>query len=53
MIDAVGQSEGILHVWIVASKGEHVWRGYQIRNVNAYTSGLSSIQRAARPCSRR
>ena len=33
---------GLLHVWIIASKGEHVWRGYHIQNVNAYTSGLKT-----------
>ena len=33
---------GLLHVWIIASKGEHVWRGYHIQNVNAYASGLKT-----------
>ena len=33
---------GLLHVWIIASKGEHVWRGYHIQNVNAYTSSLKT-----------
>jgi transposase-like protein len=33
---------GLLHVWIVVSKGEHVWRGYHIQNVNAYTSRLKT-----------
>jgi len=33
---------GFLHVWIIASKGEHVWRGYHIQNVNAYASGLKT-----------
>ena len=33
---------GFLHVWIIASKGEHVWQGYHIQNVNAYASGLKT-----------
>ena len=37
---AFAARQGILHVWIIASKGEHVWRGYHIQNVNAYASGL-------------
>jgi transposase-like protein len=32
----------LMHVWIIASKGEHVWQGYHIQNVNAYTSGLKT-----------
>ena len=32
----------LLHVWIIASKGEHVWQGYHIQNVNAYTSNLKN-----------
>lgn len=39
---AFAAKQGILHVWIIASKGEHVWRGYHIQNVNAYTSGLKT-----------
>ena len=30
----------LMHVWIIASKGEHVWQGYHIQNVNSYTSHL-------------
>ena len=33
---AFAAKQDILHVWIIASKGEHVWRGYHIHNVNAY-----------------
>lgn len=29
-------------MWIVASKGEHVWQGCHIQNVNAHTSGLKT-----------
>jgi hypothetical protein len=32
----------LLHVWIIASNREHVWQGYHIQNVNAYTSGLKT-----------
>jgi hypothetical protein len=32
----------LLHVWIIASNREHVWQGYHIDNVNAYTSGLKT-----------
>ena len=39
---AFAARQGILHVWIIASKGEHVWRGYHIQNVNAYASGLKT-----------
>jgi transposase-like protein len=39
---AFAAARGFLHVWIVASKGEHVWQGYHIQNVNAYTSGLKT-----------
>ena len=39
---AFAARQGILHVWIIASKGEHVWQGYHIQNVNAYTSGLKT-----------
>ena len=39
---------GILHVWIIASKGEHVWQGYHIQNVNAYTSNLKTWLRRFR-----
>lgn len=39
---AFAAKHGILHVWIVASKGEHVWQGYHVQNVNAYASNLKS-----------
>jgi hypothetical protein len=39
---AFARAHGLLHVWIIASKGEHVWQGYHIQNVNAYTSGLKT-----------
>jgi hypothetical protein len=39
---AFAAARGFLHVWIIASKGEHVWQGCHIRNVNAYTSGLKT-----------
>ena len=39
---AFAAGHGILHVWIVASKGEHVWQGYHVQNVNAYTSNLKT-----------
>lgn len=32
----------LLHVWIIVSKGEHVWEGYHIQNVNSYTSHFKS-----------
>lgn len=39
---AFAAKQGILHVWIIASKGEHVWQGYHIQNVNSYTSRLKT-----------
>ena len=39
---ALAKTYALLHVWIIASKGEHVWQGYHIQNVNAYTSNLKS-----------
>ena len=33
-------AEKILHVPIIRSRGEHVYRGFHIQNVNAYTSRL-------------
>ena len=39
---AFAAKQGILHVWIIASKGEHVWQGYHVQNVNAYTSGFKT-----------
>lgn len=37
---ALAKTYALLHVWIIASKGEHVWQGYHIQNVNSYTSHL-------------
>lgn len=39
---AFARTYALMHVWIIASKGEHVWQGYHIQNVNAYTSGLKT-----------
>ena len=39
---AFAAARGFPHVWIVASKGEHVRQGYYIQNINAYTSGLKT-----------
>lgn len=39
---ALAKTCALMHVWIIASKGEHVWQGYHIQNVNAYTSNLKS-----------
>ena len=39
---AFAKAYALLHVWIIASKGEHVWQGYHIQNVNSYTSGLKT-----------
>ena len=39
---ALAKAYALMHVWIIASKGEHVWQGYHIQNVNAYTSNLKS-----------
>ena len=36
----LAETYALLHVWIIASKGEHVWQGFHIQNVNAYTSNL-------------
>ena len=38
----LAKAYALLHVWIIASKGEHVWQGYHIQNVNAYTSGFKT-----------
>ncbi len=34
------KDRGMLHVAIAASHGEHVYEGFHIQNVNAYTSRL-------------
>ena len=39
---AFAKAYALMHVWIIASKGEHVWQGYHIQNVNAYTSNLKT-----------
>lgn len=33
---------GVLHIGRVTSRGEHLWEGYHIQNVNAYTSRLKT-----------
>lgn len=35
---AFAHAEAILHIPIIASRGEHVYEGFHIQNVNAYTS---------------
>lgn len=37
---AFAHAEGILHIPIIASRGEHVYEGFHIQNVNGYTSRL-------------
>ena len=37
---AFARDENILHVAIIASRGEHVYEGFHIQNVNAYMSRL-------------
>jgi transposase-like protein len=37
---AFAHAESILHIPIIASRGEHVYEGFHIQNVNAYTSRL-------------
>jgi transposase-like protein len=39
---AFAKTYALLHVWVIASKGEHVWQGYHIQNVNAYTSNFKT-----------
>jgi len=36
------KDRGMLHVAVIASHGEHVYDGFHIQNVNAYTSRLKS-----------
>lgn len=45
---AFAHAESILHIAIIASHGEHVYRGFHIQNVNAYTSRLKSWLRPFR-----
>jgi transposase-like protein len=45
---AFAHAESILHIAIIASRGEHVYRGFHIQNVNAYTSRLKSWLRPFR-----
>jgi ISXO2-like transposase domain len=37
---AFAQANAILYVPIIASRGEHVYEGFHIQNINAYTSRL-------------
>jgi len=37
-----------LHIPIITSRGEHVYRGFYIRNVNAHTSRLKTWMRSFR-----
>jgi len=39
---AFAKAYALLHVWIIVSKGEHVWEGYHIQNVNSYTSNFKT-----------
>ena len=39
---AFAHAENILHIPIITSRGEHVYRGFHIQNVNAYTSRLKA-----------
>jgi transposase-like protein len=45
---AFAHAESILHIPIITSRGEHVYRGFHIQNVNAYTSRLKSWLRPFR-----
>ena len=41
-------AEKILHVAVITSRGEHVYQGFHIQNVNAYTSRLKHWMRPFR-----
>jgi transposase-like protein len=43
---AFAEDAGILHIPIITSRGEHVYEGFHIQNVNAYTSRLKDWLRA-------
>ena len=45
---AFAHAESILHIPIITSRGEHVYRGFHIQNVNAYTSRLKQWLRPFR-----
>ena len=45
---AFAHAENILHIPIITSRGEHVYRGFHIQNVNAYTSRLKTWMRPFR-----
>jgi transposase-like protein len=45
---AFAHAENILHVPIITSRGEHVYKGFHIQNVNAYTSRLKGWLRPFR-----
>jgi transposase-like protein len=42
---AFAHAEGILHIPIIASRGEHVYEGFHIQNVNGYTSRFKGWMR--------
>ncbi len=42
---AFAHAENILHIPIITSRGEHVYRGFHIQNVNSYTSRLKAWMR--------
>lgn len=42
---AFAHAENILHVPVIASRGEHVYQGFHIQNVNAYQSRLKGWMR--------
>ena len=39
------QDRGLLHISIIASRGEHVYQGFHLQNVNNYTSRLKGWMR--------
>ena len=45
---AFAHAENILHIPIIISRGEHVYRDFHIQNVNAYTSRLKAWLRPFR-----
>jgi hypothetical protein len=42
---AFAHANGIMHMPIIASRGEHVYEGFHIQNVNAYMSRLKGWMR--------
>jgi transposase-like protein len=39
---AFAHAQAIMHIPVIASRGEHVYEGFHIQNVNAYTSRLKA-----------